>query len=105
MFGLPHRALSRESSAQQGITSDSPDSRTSRIGSHAPSCPQFRPPRIRCEGLRHEFSYVRSLCGRQPIPPQKQRNDVASEAVNGSEPTVLGAVKVLCPEWTLFRLL
>src|SRR5262245_59920421 len=33
MFGLPHRALSRESSAQQGITSDSSDSRTSRIGS------------------------------------------------------------------------
>src|SRR5262249_19591362 len=33
MFGLPHRALSRESSAQQGITSDSSESRTSRIGS------------------------------------------------------------------------
>src|SRR5262245_60507930 len=33
MFGLPHRPLSRESSAQQGITSDSSDSRTSRIGS------------------------------------------------------------------------
>src|SRR5215203_5525962 len=33
MFGCPHGALLRESSAQQGITSDSSDSRTSRIGS------------------------------------------------------------------------
>src|SRR5438045_9296747 len=32
VFGLPHRALSRESSAPQLITSDSPDSRTSRSG-------------------------------------------------------------------------
>src|SRR5262249_1007836 len=34
VFGCPHRALlKRESSARQGITSDSSDSRTSRIGS------------------------------------------------------------------------
>src|SRR6476619_1899378 len=33
VFGLPHRALSKESSAQQGITSDSFDSRSFRIGS------------------------------------------------------------------------
>ncbi len=32
MFGCPHGALLRESSAQQGITSDSSESRTSRIG-------------------------------------------------------------------------
>src|SRR5262249_45411690 len=36
VFGCPHRALlKRESSARQGITSDSSDSRTSRIGSKA----------------------------------------------------------------------
>src|SRR5262249_6578197 len=36
VFGCPHRALlKRESSARQGITSDSSDSRTSRIGSQA----------------------------------------------------------------------
>jgi Transposase domain (DUF772) len=33
MLGCPHGALRRESSAQQEITSDSSDSRTSRIGS------------------------------------------------------------------------
>jgi len=33
VFRCPHRALSRESSAQQGITSDSSDSRSFRIGS------------------------------------------------------------------------
>jgi hypothetical protein len=33
MIGCPHGALLRESGAQQGITSDSSDSRTSRIGS------------------------------------------------------------------------
>jgi hypothetical protein len=37
VFGCPHRALSKESSAQQGITSDSSDSRTSRIGSQSSS--------------------------------------------------------------------
>jgi hypothetical protein len=34
MLGCPHGALLCESSAQQGITSDSSDSRTSRIGSY-----------------------------------------------------------------------
>jgi len=37
MIGCPHGALLRESGAQQGITSDSSDSRTSRIGSESPS--------------------------------------------------------------------
>src|SRR6266403_1548925 len=38
VFGCPHRALlKRESSARQGITSDSSDSRTSRIGSYRTS--------------------------------------------------------------------
>jgi hypothetical protein len=36
MIGCPHGALLRESGAQQGITSDSSDSRTSRIGSKTP---------------------------------------------------------------------
>jgi hypothetical protein len=38
MFGCPNGALPRESSAQQGITSDSSDSRTSRIGSKVFDC-------------------------------------------------------------------
>jgi hypothetical protein len=39
VFGCPHRALlKRESSARQGITSDSSDSRTSRIGSEVSFC-------------------------------------------------------------------
>src|SRR5262245_1987620 len=40
MFGCPHRALLRESSAQQGITSDSSDSRTFRIGSKTTEYPK-----------------------------------------------------------------
>jgi hypothetical protein len=56
VFGLPHRALHRESSAQQGITSDSSDSRTSRIGSKTR---RFDGKIDNSELALHEHSYKR----------------------------------------------
>jgi hypothetical protein len=58
-------------------------SAASRAAPRAPSCPEFRLPRIRCEGPWHELSHLRLLRRRQPIPSAQQRNDIAGEAVNG----------------------
>ena len=55
MIGWPHEALLRESGAQQAITSDSSDSRTSRIGSKV----------RRCDGRRRRAASARPGLSRQ----------------------------------------
>src|SRR5262249_32964504 len=66
VFGCPHRALlKRESSARQGITSDSSDSRTSRIGSKEP-----------CIGRAFDCEYMDALglASDRPPPPSPIRD-------------------------------
>jgi hypothetical protein len=75
------------------------------LASRPPRCPNFRPPRIRGKRLRHKLSHLRLLRRRQPIPPVQQRDGVAGETVNGPEPTVVLTIKILCPKWTLRRVL
>jgi hypothetical protein len=55
------------------------------LASRAPRCSNVVMPRFRFKRLRHKLSHVRLLRGRQPIPAAQQRDEVASEAVNGSQ--------------------
>src|SRR6266849_2440344 len=48
------------------------DRRLRALASRPPRCPNFRPPPIRCECLRHKLGHLRLLRRRQPIPPVQQ---------------------------------
>src|SRR5882672_3053148 len=91
--------------ARRAVAMLTVDRRLRALASRGPIGPNFRPPRIRCECLRHEFSHLRLLRRRQPIPPVQQRDGVASETVNGPQPTVVLTIEILCPKLTLRRVL